>query len=428
MAYKEVTSTSWGSRLGKSLSGICIGFLLIAVGTGLLWWNEGNFVRTGDALTEAQGVTQSLGDLNTVNAGLSGKLVHAVGLATTKDVLTDPVFKISAPAIRLKRTVEFFQWTEQSKSEKKKKLGGGEETVTTYTYSQRWTQSPVNSSSFHDPDARTSKANTVLMPLENTRLQAENVTFGAYRLPSFLVNSMDDFTALEATIPADVRENLNKQLSPPAAATPPAPPAQPVQAMPGLPIPSSWTTPQAPPAPPAPPEKIHASGSTVYIGVAPATPAVGDVRVTFSEVRPATVSIMAKLNGGTFEQFIASNGNNVSMLRVGEHSIENMYGAAHSSNETITWILRAVGALLVIIGIRLVLGPIAVVADVVPLFGSLVGAGVGLVSGLVGAAWSLLIVAVAWLRFRPIVGGVMVAVAVGLIAIAMLKGRTAKKA
>ena len=38
-----------------------------------------------------------------------------------------------------------YQWKEESKSETKKKLGGGEETVTTYTYSKVWDDGQIDS-------------------------------------------------------------------------------------------------------------------------------------------------------------------------------------------------------------------------------------------------------------------------------------------
>ena len=431
MAYTETTSTSWASRLGGSFRGIGFGIFLFVAGTGLLWWNEGNFVRTGDALGEAQTVTQELGDIATVNAALNGKLVHATGLATTKDVLTDTDFQISTTAIRLTRAVEFYQWMERSKSEKRKKLGGGEETVTTYTYELGWAKSPVNSSAFRDPSAVKSKVNTVLMPLKDNRLQAKNVTFGAYRLPDFLVGSMGGATNLAVSIPDATRANLNKQLAPPAPQVIVQPQQQAM--LPGL---TQDQTAQTQPVPvqPAPvqqapqQEMIHVSDNTVYVGPAPASPRVGDVRITYTEVRPATVSILAKLNGSTFEVFRASNGKTVSSLSMGESSLENMYGSAHSSNSTMTWILRVVGVFLVIFGLKMLVAPIAVLADVIPIMGTIVGAGLGMASTLIGLAWSLLVASIAWLRFRPMIGGIMVLLAVGLIALLVIKGRSGKAA
>ena len=145
MAYTETTTTSFFSRIGASFGGVGLGIVLFLAGTALLWWNEGDFVATGDALTEAQATTQELGDISKLNPAMNGKLVHATGPTETKDVLVDPVFDVKVQGIRLLRKVEYYQWKEQSRTEKRQKLGGGEETVTTYTYEQGWTGSPVDS-------------------------------------------------------------------------------------------------------------------------------------------------------------------------------------------------------------------------------------------------------------------------------------------
>ena len=410
MAYTETTTNSLGNRLSGSIRGMGVGLLLILVGTGLLWWNEGDFVATGGALTEAQGVTQELGNTATLNTALNGQLVHAIGLADTEEALTDPVFQVSTKAIRLERTVEYFQWQENSKSEKKKKLGGGEETVTIYTYATGWTSRPVNSTAFHDPEAARGKVNTTLMSLEDSKIQAKNVRFGAYRLPDFLVNSISGAVSMAVSVPTETLEKLNKSLEPAAE-------------LDGAWVQTDWNQQSQQKAV----SMVHVSGGTIYIGKAPASPNVGDVRVTFREVPFATVSILAKLHGDSFEAYRANNGKSVSSLRMGSASVENMYGAAHDSNEMITWVLRIAGTLAVIGGLRMIFAPLAVVASIIPLLGTLVGAGVGLASALVGAAWSLLIVAIAWLRFRPLIGGIMLAVAAGLVVLLYIKGKVAKK-
>ena len=111
---------------------------------------------------------------------------------------------------------------------------------------------------------------------------------------------------------------------------------------------------------------------------------------------------------------------------MGTVSMENMYGDAHSSNETMTWIFRAGGALVIVIGLKMLVAPLSVLASVIPLLGSIVGAGTGLVCTLLGAAWSLIIISIAWLRFRPVIGGIMLGIALVLIALLYLKGRSKK--
>jgi hypothetical protein len=170
------------------------------------------------------------------------------------------------------------------------------------------------------------------------------------------------------------------------------------------------------------------SGNALYIGLTPGNPKVGDVRITYHAIYPADISIIAKYNGNTFERVYASNGKTVSRLNMGVVSSDAMFGKAHSSNSTWTWILRAVGTFLVIGGLKAIVAPLSVLASVIPLLGTIVGAGTGIVCTLLGLAWSLIIISIAWLRFRPLVGGAMIGVAVLLIAALYFKGRAKKAA
>jgi len=421
MAYKETRSVGWFDRLGASFRGLGLGLVMIIAGTWLLWWNEGNFVGTGDALREAQLVTEELGDPTQLDSSKNGRLVHAAGPVETRDILTDPVFGLSINAIRLERSVEFYQWVEESSSETKQKLGGGEETVTTYSYAPAWTSRPVDSAQFKDPRARQDNQNNVLLNLGDFMAQAAHVTFGAYRLPDFMINSISGATSLEAVIPEEIKAKLNKELAPagpeaePAAAQESAAPSEPA-----VPADESAATPET--ARETATNMVHAGGNTVFLGAAPAAPQIGDVRVTFRETRPGPVSFLAKINGDTFEIYRAGNGHKVYLFDMGTHSLETMYGEAHSANATMTWILRAAGAALVIFGLKTVLAPLSVLFSFIPLLGRLVGAGSGLASALLGLAWSLVVISIAWLRFRPLIGGAML-VAAGVLLALCFRGR-----
>jgi len=56
MAYQVRKTTSYGGRLSNSLKGIGLGFLMFIIGTVVLFWNEGNFVKTNKSIQEAEGV------------------------------------------------------------------------------------------------------------------------------------------------------------------------------------------------------------------------------------------------------------------------------------------------------------------------------------------------------------------------------------
>ena len=62
-------------------------------------------------------------------------------------------------------------------------------------------------------------------------------------------------------------------------------------------------------------------------------------------------------------------------------------------------------------GLALIFCLLAVIADVGPLFGSLVGAGVGFIAFLLAAALSLVAIALAWIAYRPVFGGIILALA-----------------
>ncbi len=133
--------------------------------------------------------TVQMKDISRVAPSFDGKLVHATGRADTKDMLRDPVFGVGKVAVKLNRNVEYYQWRESSRTEKRKKVGGGEETVTTYTYQEVWTGSPIDSNNFKDPDYI--GINEVLAGFQDEQWVAPTVSFGAYMLPGFLKNGIE---------------------------------------------------------------------------------------------------------------------------------------------------------------------------------------------------------------------------------------------
>lgn len=398
-SYTETTSTSWGSRLGNSFGGIVLGIVLFIVATGLLYWNEGRAVRTGDAIAEAQLATVPMPSIDKVDPAFEAKTVYATGRAVTKDEVTDPSFGVKVNAIRLNRKVEFYQWTEESRSETRKKLGGGEETVTTYTYSRKWVSSPVDSQNFRRPEEH---ENTVRVQTDSQEFTAENVTFGAYRLPRFLVSSISGEKPITLNMTEKQRADLQEKLF----SRDPNPSYQ-------------GST--------GPATMVHSQGNELYFGRTPNAPRVGDVRVTFTEVPQAEISIIATVAGDTFRQFRASNGNSFSKLSMGVQDVNAMFDDARNSNSIMTWILRLAGLLLCIGGIRCIVAPLQVLADVVPFLGSIVGLGTGLVAVVIGTAWSLVVIAVSWIRFRPVLGACLLGVVLLLCAALFLRARTRKK-
>jgi len=421
MAYQEVTRTSYGSRVKSSFAGIGTGILLFFAGTALLWWNEGRAVKTTKMLNEAQGVTVEMPDVKKVNPEFEGQLVHATGLATTTDSLVDTQYGVGAVAIQLAHTVEYYQWVENVKEEKKDKLGGAQETVRTYTYEQRWTSSPVNSGSFKDPAYQ--GKNFTLHQAENDTKYAENVTFGAYKLNESQIHSISKREPLSLDFDDAKLKQWDTETGRISVA----------HGGPALNAPATVAATTAPttaandsvqqPTVVKDLNYVHIADNVLYFGVSPSSPQVGDVRVTFTKVMPTTVSLLATVTGDTFKPFKAKNGKTLQVLTVGSKSSDEMYESEHQTNTMILWLLRFVGVMMVIGGLKGIFGFIETLLKVVPFVANIVGFGVNTICTVVGIVWSLIVIAVAWLFYRPLLGILLLALAGFLIWVFAFKGK-----
>eukprot|EP01034_Spumella_vulgaris_P019504 gene19504-24942_t len=76
--FTEVTNTSWFARLGQAIVGVLIGFVLIAVSIGVLFWNEGRAIRTAQGLSEGAGIVRSVAP-DRVDPSNIGRLIHVSG-------------------------------------------------------------------------------------------------------------------------------------------------------------------------------------------------------------------------------------------------------------------------------------------------------------------------------------------------------------
>lgn len=363
----RVTSTSWFGRIGNAIKGVLFGFILFIAAFPLLFWNEGRAIHTFKTLKEGQGLVVSV-PADAVDATKEGGLVHVSGRATTEEVLSDSAFGVSASAIKLERAVEMYQWKESRSSSTKKKLGGGEETVTTYDYSKTWSEGVIDSSRFQDagghrnPDGMAFRAHAVT---------AGRVTLGAFTLPESLVAKIHSSSDLP--LPPDYR------------------------------------------CPGALGDRMKRQGDGLYFGRDPGSPEIGDLRIRFGVVLPQDISVVSRQVGSTFEPYQAKAGGQVHLLQAGLVGAEQMFQHAQSMNKLWTWLIRLGGFLLMLIGLSLILNPLSVLADVVPLFGTIVAAGAGFIAVCVAGVLSLATIAVAWFAYRPLLsvalGGAIVVIA-----------------
>lgn len=372
MAVAETTTESWGSRLGSSVKGVLVGFALFVVGFPVLFWNEGNSVKTAKALDEGEGACVPVESIERVDPEMEGRLVHMTGKATTQDVLADDQFGVSVKAIALNRKTEMYQWVEESHTTEKKKLGGGVEKTTTYTYKREWSDAAIDSSGFRE----SGHDNPGFIEFPSEEKRAANVTFGAFRLNESQIGRIGSAQAY--AFPTDFVCRV---------------------------------------------ERVQRHGATIYVPNKAtrdneknvrdvvSQPRIGDMRVVFKVVYPHDISLVAKQKGDTFVGYLVKTKKKVDLLSDGVKDAAEMFEAARDANALMTWLVRLGGFLLMFFGLSMVLRPLSVLADVLPILGDIVGIGTGIVAGIVAFACVLVTIAIAWIFYRPVLGIILLAIA-----------------
>jgi hypothetical protein len=419
----ETSSQSWFSRLFESIKEVVIGLLLFIVAFPVLWWNEGRAVQTYKSLKEGAGAVVSV-QSDKVEPSHEGNLVHVTGKAVTSATVTDPQFGVSAVALKLERKAQMYQWVEESETKKHKKLGGGEETVKTYKYQKQWKDALQDSESFKEPAGHKNPAS---MAVGSESWRASPVTVGAFSLSDTLIDRVPGDERLAVT--ADMVKTSK------AAVTEAAAPAaeEPVKAAPkGKKAKKATATKVArgkhhvaAPAAAAAPAGPRVVDGGIYLGADPANPEVGDIKITYTKVPPADVSIIAAQVGNSFGPYQTKAGDALELLQPGLKPAAAMFKQAESDNAMLTWILRLVGFVVMALGVFLVFRPLAVVADVLPFLGDILRMGLALVAVSVAAPFTLITIALAWLFYRPVLGVALLAT--GVAAFVLVKMLASKR-
>ena len=119
----------------------------------------------------------------------------------------------------------------------------------------------------------------------------------------------------------------------------------------------------------------------------------------------------------------AKNGYTFQTLVMGEKDAAEIYESEHDMNNIMLWVLRIVGIMMVIGGLKGIFGFLETLLKVLPFIANILGWGVGVICTVVGVVWSLIVIAIAWLFYRPLLGITLLVVAGLLIWIFAFKGK-----
>lgn len=370
----ETTHASWFSRLGNALIGALVGLVMIAGSCALLYWNENRAVIAIRALDDGlHRVVPAKPDA--ADPALEGKLVHVSGPLNAATSARDPQFEIRGPnAIRLRRTVEMYQWKEDESTTTERTTGGGETKRTTYSYSRTWSETPISSANFRVQGGHQNPP----MAMRSQTFDSPDAVLGAYRLDSEVLRHVTHFQAI-----------------PPNAVT-------------GL------------------PDGFQRQGDILYRGADMAAPRIGDLRVHLEGVAPQTYSVVAAQMQGVLTPDPGRAGYTIALAHEGTVPAERLFQDQKDQERLMTWVLRGVGFVVMLLGFVLFFNPLAVLVGVLPFLESIVGAGLFFIALMLAVPLTLVVIAISWLVVRPLVGGGLLAAA--LVALVLLFRRNRNRA
>jgi hypothetical protein len=365
----KVDKRSWFQRLGSSLRNVFTGLLLFVIAFPILIWNEGRSIQVHRSLEEGASVVEST-EPDNIDPAQDGKLIHFVGEARTPSVLSDDNFAINENALKLRRIVELYQWSEEKKTETVEKIGGGTESTTTYSYKQTWSDRLIDAQNFQE---KANHNNPQSKPLENEEQVASPVSVGAYTLPDSLIHALSEYERLSLAndLLADLPNTQQEQ----------------------------W----------------QVFNNYIYQSEDPSNSQIGDVRISYQVLRPSVVSVMAKQEGETLKPYKTKNDQSIEMIRLGEVSAEEMFKGAVETNYFMSWLIRVLGFLFMFVGLNTLIAPLTILVSIIPLFAKIMRFGTRLLTSAIALVLSLITIGIAWLLYRPLIGLAVLLVAVAVI-------------
>lgn len=364
--FTETQQTGYGTRLKNAAAGLVIGTLLFFGSFVLLFWNEQRLLTAEVALDEAIRTVATISPF-VLDPAREGQLVYFAGRTSTSAGLADPAFGVLATdALRLRRKVEMYQWTEQTDSTTTNEWGGGQTTTKRTEYRLQWSEQPVNSGNFRHFQGHENPP----MPFDSRVFDAADARLGEVRLDDLVLQRMTRFEPLSAGTVELTKPNGFRRL-----------------------------------------------GDSFYRGRDPANPQLGDVRLQFEVVRNGNYSVLGRQSGSGVAEAELANGYTLLLVEPGQRSARAMIEQQRGEEQFLSWLLRAAGLLVMTVGVVMFLSPLEALLAVVPLLADVMAASLLLVALIITVPLTLTTIAVSWLFLRPLwaIGLMVVGLGVGFV-------------
>lgn len=385
--YTVVTKKGYGQRIGNSLKNVGVGLLLFFGSFAVLYWNEGRVDISSIAVNAVEVSADQ------VAADANGKLVYTYGAVNSEETLGDNLFLISGDYLAVSRLVEMYAWVENSSTSSDTNFGGSETETTTYTYTTNWVDEVDDSQNFQVPLEHYNPAK--IYESETTR--ATDAKLGAYTL-DFDKLQLPDLNELavndtNTTVFGGAKLSGDYVYIPTTQSY-------------------SGTLPEG-----------LSVGSTITGSLT--SPQVGDMRVSYF-VLPNNYegTIFGKLEGEKIVNYVDLDDTGESLYRLFDGTRDEAIAMMHGEYKMMLWIFRAVGFVMMWMGLSLFFGPLSTLLDIVPFFGSLSRAVVGVISLVVSLVLSVVTILISMIVQNIVVLVVTLVVLVGIFVFILKKKGT----
>ena len=433
------THNSYWSRVGNSFKSILWGIVLVIVSICLLAWNENNYAKQKVALKEWAEVVQET-TADQINSELEWKEVHLYGeTASNAEALQDAVFWIITDDLKLQRTVEMYQWYEESSESCTDNYGWSQDCTTTYNYNRNWSEESIDSSKFYEISWHENPTNWAY---DSTEQEKSPITLWVYTLTPVFTQQLTNYKSINLA-EQNVKVPDQYKTNPVQTTTTTATNDQNTSIEDNNNEYLYWDTESKQESGETAVEtdettsensdsvkdyeNFHITDSYIYIWANPAEPAIGDLKISFSSVKTWTVSIVWKQMWNELTSYKVSNWRNINLLSQWNVSAEDMFLEAQKANKIMTWILRIVGLLLMYCGFTMIFQFIETIAKVIPFLADIIGVWTGIIALWLTLLVWFLTIWIAWLAVRPVIWICCLVVAAGGIFL-LAKSKKNKKA
>jgi hypothetical protein len=347
-----VEKKTFGGKMKNSFLSIPLGMLFILLGILLLISNEKSAVRNNKIVAELRKEIVNISS-DSVDNKNNNRLIATKGkLVYFPESLSDSKFNVSVNTPILKRVVEVYQWEENSEDDDDK---------TTYTYEKKWSEEIIDSSKFKNSSDH---MNPSYKPFESEKYVTESLKVGNFSLDNVYKNQLSANN--------DYYDLSNVTL----------------------------------------PEGYVIEGKYITNCVDMSNPVIGNIRISYKYGDYSDVSILGRQENNNIVSYTSKQGTSVYKMVSGNKTGTEMIDSIEKTNKILKWVKRLIGISLISMGISAILSILTTLLSYIPILGGIANTGISLVAFLLGLAISLVIIAISWFAFRPVLSIILIAAAV----------------